>query len=186
MGKKQSWQKETLKLRDQHYWTAQPGCQVFVADRGAVRLDFPQDWVVVPGSDSINMHDKPPPDDDCVLAVSYMRLPPIDWSGLSLATLVDQTSRGDSRPVYEWGEIQEERRGDLEIAWRPMRFIDPTEKREAISLFCLARRRQVQALITFDYWEADRQRCEAVWKTVLLSLELDEFIQDPTVGRVVQ
>lgn len=38
MKKKMSWQKETLKLRDRHYWTAQPGCQVFVADRGAVRL----------------------------------------------------------------------------------------------------------------------------------------------------
>lgn len=186
MAKKMRWQKETLKLRDRHYWTAQPDCQVFVADRGAIRLDFPQGWVVVPEADSINMHDKQPPDDDCVLAVSYLRLPPIDWSGLAPATLVDQTSRGDSRPVYEWGEIVEERRGDLEIAWREMWFIDPSEKREALSLFCLARRRQVQALITFDFWENDRQRCETVWKTVLKSLQLDEFIQDPTVGRVVQ
>jgi hypothetical protein len=184
--RKNKWQKETLKLRDRHYWTAQPNCRVFVADRGAVRFDFPQDWVIVPDSDSIKLHDKPPPDDDCVLAVSYLRLPPIDWSGLSLVTLVEQTSKHDTRPVYQWDEIIEDRRGDLEIAWRQMRFIDPTEKREALSLFCLARRRQVQALITFDFWETDRQRCEAVWQTVLKSLELDEFIQDPTVGRVVQ
>jgi hypothetical protein len=97
------WQKKTRKLRDRHYWTAQPGCNVFVADRGAVRFDFPQEWVIVPGSDSINLHDKPPPDDDCVLAVSYLRLPPVDWSGLPLASLVEQTTKDDTRPVYERG-----------------------------------------------------------------------------------
>src|SRR5438876_933263 len=98
------WQKETRKLRDRHYWTAQPGCKVFVADRGAVRFDFPQEWVIVPGSDSINLYDKAPPDDDCVLAVSYLRLPPIDWSGLPLATLVEQTTKDDTRPIYEGSE----------------------------------------------------------------------------------
>jgi hypothetical protein len=61
------------------------GCNVFVADRGAVKFDFPREWVIAPGDDSINLHDKAPPDDDCVLAVSYLRLPPIDWSGLPLA-----------------------------------------------------------------------------------------------------
>jgi len=180
------WKRERKKLRERHYWTAQPDCKVFVADRGAVRFDFPQDWVILPDSDSIKLHDKPPPDDDCVLAVSYMRLPPIDWSGLPLATLVEQASRGDSRPIYEWGEISELRRGDLEIAWRDKRFIDPVGKREARSRFCLGRRGRIQALITFDFWETDAERCQRAWEIVLKSLELDEFIQDPTVGRVVQ
>jgi hypothetical protein len=182
---RQKWEKQTLKLQGRHFWTAQPGCKVFVADRGAVRFDFPQDWMVVPDSDSIKLHDKPPPDDDCVLAVSYMRLPPIDWSGLPLSSLVEQTSKGDSRPIYEWGEIIESRRADLEIAWREMRFIDPVEKREAFSRFCLARRGRVQAIISFDFWETDYKRCEGVWEIVLKSLELDEQIADPTVGRVV-
>src|SRR5215210_1801244 len=75
------WQKRTLKLRDDHTWSGRPGCRVFVADRGAVRFDFPQDWIVIPQADSIRFHDKQPPDDDCVLGVSYLRLPPIDWSG---------------------------------------------------------------------------------------------------------
>jgi hypothetical protein len=179
------WKRETKKLRDRHFWTAQPGCNVFVADRGAVRFDFPHEWVVVPDSDSIKVYDKKPPKDDCVLAVSYLRIPPIDWSGLPLASLVEKASRGDSRPIFAWGEIVEVRRGDLEIAWREMRFIDPTEKREALSHFCLARRARVQALITFDFWEADAKRCQGVWETVLKSLELDEQIADPTVGRVV-
>jgi len=179
------WRQETKKLRDRHYWTAQAGCKVFVADWGAVRFDCPQEWVIVPGSDSINLHDKAPPDDDCVLAVSYLRLPPIDWSGLPLASLVEQTTKDDTRPVYQRGEIIELRRGDLEIAWREMRFIDPTEHREAVSRFCLARQRRVQALITFDFWESDAQRRQTVWDIVLKTLELDDYIQDPTVGRVV-
>jgi hypothetical protein len=179
------WKQENRKLGKRHFWTAQPGCKVFVADRGAVRFDFPQDWVVVPDSDSIKVYDKEPPKDDCVLAVSYLRIPAIDWSGLPLASLVEQASKGDSRPISEWGEIAELRRGDLEVAWREMRFIDPGEKREALSRFCLARRGTVQALITFDFWETDQQRCQAVWEIVLKSLELDEHIADPTVGRVV-
>jgi hypothetical protein len=180
------WRKETRKLRDHHYWSAQPDCNVFVADRGAVRFDYPRDWVIVPDPDSIKIHDKQPPDDDCVLAVSYLRLPPVDWSGLPLSLLVEKSSEGDSRPIYERGAIHELRRGDLEIAWREMRFVDPGEKREARSLFCLGRRGQIQALITFDFWETDSERCRKVWETVLKSLELGEYIQDPTVGRIVQ
>src|SRR5262249_40659762 len=144
------WKRETRKLRDRHFWTAQPGCKVFVADRGAVRFDFPQEWIVIPDRDSVKLYDKEPPHDDCCLAVSYLRIPLVDWSGLPLASLVEQSSKGDSRPIFEWGQIQELRRGDLEIAWREMRFIDPGEKRDAVSLFCLARRAGVQALITFD------------------------------------
>jgi hypothetical protein len=186
MGKKKRhWHKETLKLKDRHFWTAQPGCNVFVADRGAVRFDFPHDWVVIPDSDSIKLHDRQPPDDDCALAISHMRLPPIDWSALPLAPLLDQVTRKDARPVFEWGEIIEFRRGDLEVAWREMRFIDPAEKQEAVSLFCFGRKGRVQALITFDFWETDRKRCDAVWEIVLKTLELDEPIADPTVGRVV-
>jgi hypothetical protein len=183
MGK---WKRETRKLRDRHYWTAQPGCNVFVADRGAVRFDFPHGWVIKPDSDSIKLYDKEPPDDDCCLAVSYLRIPPIDWSGLPLTSLVEQVTKNDSRPVYEWGEMNELRRGDLEIAWQEMRFIDPGEKREACSRCCLARKGTVQALITFDFWQSDAGRCQGVWETVLKTLELDEHIQDPTVGRVIQ
>jgi hypothetical protein len=103
--------KDEIKLRRKHTWKATPGCRIFVADRGAVRFDIPQDWVVVPDSDCIKLHDKAPPDDDCVLAVSYMRLPPIDWSELRLASLVEVANEGDTRPIYDFGAIQERRKG---------------------------------------------------------------------------
>jgi len=179
------WKKQTLKMRDNHTWYSEPGCKVFVADRGAVRFDFPEDWVVVPVSDCIKFHDRQPPEDDCCLGVSYLRLPPIDWSGLRLATLLEQACKGDKRPIHDWGEIVELERGDLEIAWREMRFIDPEEKRPARSRMCLARQGQIQVLITFDFWETDIERCNRVWEIVLKTLELDEVIEDPTKGRTV-
>lgn len=184
MARKQ-WKKQTLKLRDDHTWRSKPGCKIFVAGRGAVRFDFPADWVVVPATDSIELYDKNPPDDDCRLAVSYLELPPIDWSGLPLRFLLEQANQGDPRPIHHRGEILESRRGNLEIAWRELQFVDPVCRREARSHFCLARKGKIQALITFDYWASDAERCLSVWNTVLETLELDEQYADPARGRTI-
>lgn len=176
------WRKQKKKLRADHRWSARPGCRIFVADGGAVRFDFPADWIVIPDADSIKLHDKPPPDDDCVLAVSYLRLPPVDWSGLPLTDLVESATRGDERPIATWGAITELRRGDLEIAWREMRFVDPRERRDACSRLCIARWGGIQALLTVEFWAADAARCGAVWDLVLETLVLDDRIRDPTRG----
>ena len=42
------WEKRTFKLPEHHGWTATEGFNVFIADRGAVRLNYPQDWVIKP------------------------------------------------------------------------------------------------------------------------------------------
>ena len=53
------WEKKTLRLKDGHGWSARPGCNVLVADRGAVRFDYPEGWVVVPDErGSLKLHDK--------------------------------------------------------------------------------------------------------------------------------
>ena len=179
------WEKEELRLRSRHGWRARPGCKIFVADRGAVRFDYPIDWVVIPDEDSIKLYDKEPPNDDSRLAVSYVRLPPIDWSGLGLATLVEAGIRGDERPIHTWGPIIETSRGELELAWREVGFVDPAEDREAKSRMCIARRSNLQCLITFDFWAVEAPRCEAAWDTVLATLELGEYISDPILGPVV-
>ena len=176
------YKKTTLKIRDNHTWTARPGCNVLVLDRGAVRLDYPRKWVVIPDPDSMKIHDRRPPNDDCVLAVSYMRIPPIDWIGLPLSQLVEVANEGDERPISHRAEIISSRRADMELAWREMHFIDPKEQRPARSRFCLARRGTVQAMITFDFWESDAQKLAPVWDTVLESLKLDDYIADPTRG----
>lgn len=178
-----TWEKHTFKPRTNHNWKSRKGYNVFVADRGAVRLEFPARWIVKPADDCIKFHDREPPDDDCVLAVSYLLLSTeIDWSGLPVHEMVEAATSEDERPVYAKGKITSFKRGKIEFAWREMKFVDPVENREALSRLCIARQPPIQALITFDFWETDAFRFGRVWDDVLDSLVLDEMIKDPTKG----
>ena len=176
------YEKKTFKLRENHTWTAKPGYNVIALDRGAVRLNYPRKWVVIPDDDSLKIYDRRPPNDDCVLAVSYLRLAPLDWSGLPLAELVAVANQGDERPIHTWGEIVSVRHNDVDIAWRELRFVDPIENREAFSHLAIARKGVIQALITFEFWQSDAARCRPVWNTVLETIQLNDYIIDPTRG----
>lgn len=180
------WHKQTLKLKPGHGWKARPGYRIFVADRGAVRFDFPQDWICIPGADSIKFHDRPPPHDDCLLQVSVMRLPPdIDWRGLPLTHLLKEAIKGDHRGTISQGDVVYVQRPDLEYAWIETRFIDPNEQREACSRACLARGANVQPFITLAFWPEDTERLNPVWDEVLRSLQLGQYVKDPTHRRLV-
>ena len=178
------WEKQTLKLRDSHTWKAPPGYNIFVADRGAVRFNFPHGWIIVPASDCTELYDRKPPDDNCRLAVSYMRLPPIDWSGLPLAQLISTIVDGDPRKVLSRGEVVKVPRPDLEAAWAEISFMDPQENREAFSRIALARGRNLQALITFDFWPEGAALLGPIWDEVMRSVELGQYVDDPTLGDV--
>ena len=183
----QKWEKQTFKIPDgvDLKAIAKPGYNVFIADRGAVAFSYPQDWVVLPGKDSIRLHDRKPPDDDCVLAVSVMRLPPVKggWGGLPLERLVREIMKNDSRGASPIGEVRNETRPDLELSWAELAFIDPTEVRSARSRCCLARANNVQPLITFDFWESDLERAGPVWDEVLRSLKVGLELAPPAGGR---
>jgi hypothetical protein len=180
------WIKEELKLRPDHTWRARPGCKIFVADRGALRLDYPQDWVVIPGENSICFHDRQPPDDDIRLEVSIMRLPPRDWSGLRLRDLIPTAIQGDHRDIRSRSEIHEARHGDVEIAWIESTFIDTAQNdREARTRLCLARSGNIQPIITMEFWPEDTDRATAAWNDVLESLELGMYVEDPTKGHIL-
>lgn len=179
------WSHDSLKLKKGHSWRAPTGYKIFVGDRGALRFNYPDDWVVQPGPDSINFHDVEPPDDNCRLACSYIRLPPIDWSDLPLSEMIKVATNGDERELTLTGGIINADRPDLEISWADFRFIDSNEKRPAFNRICIARGSNIQALITLDYWEEDEARLVPVWKEVIRSLELGRYIEDPTIGDVI-
>jgi hypothetical protein len=179
------WSKETSKLKKDHSWKATPGFRVFVADRGAVRFNIPQGWVIEPDSDSIKFYDGKPPDDNCRLACSYLRLPPIAWSGLHLSQLIKVATEGDPREATLVGEILEKQRPGLELAWADFEFLDPEEQRKAFTRICIARGSGIQALITLDYWPEDGARLAPMWQELSRSLQLGRYIADPTVGDVV-
>jgi hypothetical protein len=175
------WQQQTYKLPKGHGWRAKPGYNVFVADRGALRFDYPKDWVVQPSDDAyIEFHDKPPPDDDCLLKVTLMRLHPgVDWTGLPVADLLRDLRKTDSRPLHSRGQVVHVQREDLELAWVEDRFVDPTALREACSRVCLARRGTILPFITMDFWLDDLERFSPVWDELLRSLQLGVYISDP-------
>jgi hypothetical protein len=176
------WERRIYKLEANHKWTAKPGCQIFVADWGAVRFDIPQGWVPVPSELSVKVCDREPPHDDCALEFSVTHLAPIDWSGLSLAYLLKASASDEQRGTITWrGEVVEEQRGDLEIAWKALRWLDVTAGREACSFTALARRNHTQALVTLDYWRDDEGRFGNVWRDVLDTLAVGE--QPPGLGR---
>lgn len=174
-----------LALKSNHGWKAKPGFRICVLDRGAVRFDFPEDWILKQAPDSVKIHDAEPPSDNCVLAISVYRLPPIDWSGLPVRDLVTAAMDGDDREILDRIDVVEEKRGELELAWGELRYRDPTENREAGARICIAREREIQCLLTLDFWADEKPRLDPVWSEVLRSLVLGLYVEDPTVGPVI-
>ena len=122
------WDRRTIELTEPHGWHSRPGYNVFVADRGAVRFDFPESWLIIPDeSGTIKFHDRQPPDDDCTLAVSVMYLPPADWSRVPLALMLEEVIRNDPRGVTERGPVHSGGRTDLDLVWSEIRFHDATQ-----------------------------------------------------------
>src|SRR6266545_3661796 len=160
--------REVYELPENHRWTARAGHKILVLDRGAVVLEFPRDWFVQPGREQTDIRDRATAGEStCVLAVSYLRLPPVDWSGLPLGELLLPAVQGDGREHIASGPT---------IAGR----------REARCRICLARGRGVQCLLSLDFWPEDETRLHAVWENVLDSLRLGVPVDDPTRGRRIE
>ena len=172
MGRTQATQ-EVYELPPDHGWTAREGYKVLVLDRGAVVLEFPSAWHMQVGPHQIDIRDQPSPEQStCVLAVSYLRLPPVDWTGLPLSRLVLDALEGDDRERIGVAPMVETNRSGLEVACLDLRVMDQVERREACSRLCLARGNRIQCLITFDYWPQEETRLLPVWDNVLDSLRL--------------
>ena len=179
--------REVYQLPEDHAWTARPGHKILVLDRGAVVLEFPCDWFVQPAAEQTGIRDRASPDDStCVLAVSYLRLPAADWSGLPLRELLLTASQSEDREYIGRGPTIEGRRGNFDIAWTELRVVDARERREARCRLCLARGGGVQCLISFDFWPEDEARLDTVWMNVLESLRLNAAVEDPTRGKRIE
>ena len=180
------WSKETLKLKQKHGWKAKPGYKIFVADQGALRFDVPRDWILDFGTTSFKFYDRQPPDDDCTLEVSLIRLPPIDWSGLPLSQLIVQAATDEDAGVrIREADVRQVDRPDLEMVWAETTFIDPGQHRKAHSRICLARGSNLQVLMTLVFWADDAAKLSGVWDEILRSLQLGIFVKDPTLGPTV-
>ncbi|MDF5719322.1 MAG: hypothetical protein PUP91_02280 [Rhizonema sp. PD37] len=177
------WIKETLELKPDHHWEAPSGYKIFVADRGSVRFNVPQNWVFEPQEKSFKFLDRKPPDDDCCLEVSFNRLPPNDWSQFPLVSTLEKVTENDGRNVIAKGEIFTIKRQTARIVWTEIKFIDTqAEPREAFSRTCIGLGSNVQCLITFDYWVDQAHSLTPIWDEVMRSLTLGLYIRDSTTG----
>ncbi|HEY9626889.1 MAG TPA: hypothetical protein V6C84_06275 [Coleofasciculaceae cyanobacterium] len=179
------WVKETLELKDDHRWQSNSGYKIFVADRGAVRFDVPQDWFFEADAQSFRFLDRQPPNDDCRLEMSFNRLPEGDWAGFPLQSTLRKIVDDDKRQVIAKTDITTVKRQTARIVWTEIKFIDAQENREAFSRICIGLGSNVQCLITFDYWADDADRLIPVWDEVLRSLTLGLYIRDPRLGTAV-
>jgi len=91
------WLKETQGLKEDHNWKSKPGTQIFVAGRGALRFDVPDDWHFEPDTKSFRFLDRKPPNDDCRLEASFNLLPPGNWADFPLVRLLKQTHSVDRK-----------------------------------------------------------------------------------------
>jgi hypothetical protein len=177
------WIKETLDLKPDHRWESPSGYKIFVANRGAVRFNVPEDWHFEPQEKSFKFSDKKPPNDDCCLEVSFNQLPPNDWSLFPLKATLKKVVEDDSRDVIEKGEIISLKRQTARVVWTEIKFIDTQEEpREAFSRICIGLGSNVQCLITFDYWADQAEQLIPVWDEVMRSLTLGLYIRDPRTG----
>ncbi|MBD2310683.1 hypothetical protein H6G20_03190 [Desertifilum sp. FACHB-1129] len=176
------WVKQTLELKEDHNWKSEPGTRIFVAGRGAVRFDVPENWHFQPQEKSFQFTDRKPPHDDCRLEASYNLLPPGEWAEFPLVPVLKKLVKEDERNPIEIGEVVKLNRQTARIVWSQMKFIDPIENREAYSRICIGLGSNVQCLITFDYWVDDAEKFTPVWDGVMNSLVLGLFIRDPRAG----
>ena len=187
------WEKREIRMQPNHGWkTQKEGYKIFVADRGAVRFEFPGNWELSPPKGnrrSFQMYDGKPPNDNIRLEVSHFYLPgfnergqPIDWKGLPLAQMIDDVTRDRSREQTRRGQTFAIQFPGLEMAWLETEFMDPGEKRPAHTRICLARGGGVQALITMDFWPEDGATARGVWNDVVSSLKLGQYIESPSRG----
>jgi hypothetical protein len=178
------WIKETLDLKPDHNWECPSGYKIFVLGRGAVRFHVPQDWVLEPQEKSFKFLDKPKPDDDCCLEVSFNHLPLGDWSEFPLESILTKVTQDDSRDVISRGEVVTAKRQTARIVWSEIKFMDTQEApREAFSRTCIGLGSNVQSLITFDYWADQAEMLIPIWDEVVRSLTLGLYIRDPRTGK---
>src|SRR5205085_10732292 len=161
-----------------HRWKAAPGYNILVADRGAVRFDYPQGWIVKPQANgNLQVHDKEPPADECRITMTVFRLPPLangSWEDLPLDELMHKVAvergkaKGKKHRKDEKGRKQISgavlvRRPDLSYAWCESSWPDPENGKTIFCRQVMARARGVQPLITFDYYASRADDFRPVW-----------------------
>ena len=153
-------------------------------DGGALRFDFPKDWIVCADSKYVMMVDRELPYNKCMLLASCRRIS-LGMTVVPVSHLLYEVTATDTghRPTTRRGPIHSIFRLPLEAAWIQVYFADPVDAREACSRVCLARGGCTLATIVFDFWPEDELRLHSAWSTLIETLAVGDYIEDPATGR---
>lgn len=173
-----------LQIKDRHNWKCKPGNQLCVLDRGAARFEFPDSWVLEVKDGTVTLHDRPAGIEACDLCVSILNVPGLAVNELALDDLLVR-SLDSNRQVTGQSEIYRRDSGGVEIAWLEQKYFEETQQRPAKFRVALARSPELHCLISLNYWAERAGSLERVWDEVLDTLVLAVYVQDPTVGPVV-
>ena len=176
--------RETFKLHPRHRWRASnPSNQIFVANRGDVRFEIPSGWVQDPNGETVCFYDGRPPNDNIRLELSIMRqLAVFDHRDYPLPALLEAMFAEEKKTDLRRGQVNYLRIAELETAWLEREVMDPGENRPAYSRIALARRLEIQALITMDFWPEDADQARAAWNEAIGTLRLGEYVENPLLG----
>jgi hypothetical protein len=177
------WKKQTLKLKDKHFWRCKSGYRILVLDRGAVRFDIPGGWVLNSLKAQFRCSTPSRRKDDCRIEVSFSRLPPHDYTGFPIAKALQDVYKDDFRRLTPTIDPVNIVRHDLRAAWAEYSFVDPVEIRDAFTCALIGIGNNVQCLITCDFWASDAARIRPVWNELVRTLQLGVHVADPTTGR---
>jgi hypothetical protein len=192
------WTKVTLPLPAKHQWKAAPGYQIFVGDAGAVRLEFPQGWVVRNDKkQTISVHDHAPPADTARLSLTVFRLPRMPanwWTELPMEKMMREAMTEAATEAPSPGHpdanaeplepMQIQRRGGIEIGWLEKHpWTDPDNGKPIRCRQAMARGRNTQILLTFDTYQEADAKFDPVWNHLLKSLRLEVPVNIDGSGR---
>jgi len=173
---------QAFQLEPGHYWKARPGHRILIVDNGAVRFDFPRDWTLYSRPAYACLLDKTAVDYSCAVTVSAKRLP-ISTAPIPLEGYLREIAQTDDLEEASSSDAVRIFRPPLEAGWVELRFMDPVQRREARKRVCIARAGLTRAVITFDFWPEDELRHFWSWNTILETLVVGDYIEDPLTGR---
>ena len=195
MGELSDWRGERIPLPPNHGWrTTNPKNSLFVADRGAVQFEFPREWIIIPSSKgAIMIQDKPYPEENMRFIVGVGQLMTgddvplrrigvsVDW-GLPIDEAFMASAVKPDKDLLEAGKVRIASGPKFEAAWRQVAFMDKEENRKLISRTCIARANSTCGVITLDFWPEYASQANRVWRLMMATLKIGEYIEDPTLS----
>ena len=195
MAEQNEWKKGYLPLPKNHGWrTTSPNNSLFIVDRGAVQFEFPREWIILPSSKgTLMVQDKPYPDENMRFDVGLLQLfredgvplrrlgVSVDWQQPIDEAFMDSIKM-PKHELLEEGRLRLASGPSFEAAWRQVAFIDKEENRKVISRTCVARAMSTCGVITFDFWPEYASKANRVWRLMLATLKIGDYIEDPTLS----